>query len=143
MPTLVPAHETDFADLVILGALRDYFVANPPVLRLYVGDPAAGDLSYADKFTEAAWTGYAGVPLSAWSDPTLDSSLAKMESAEAEFTNTSGATQSYKGWYLTDAVDPTRVLAYVYDAGGGTSTLANGQTVPMSIEWVQGDASDF
>jgi hypothetical protein len=79
--------------------------------------------------TEAVWTGYARVVAGTWGAPTIVSNVAvSTPTAQPTFTNTSGSSQNFYGWFLYDSSAGKLVAA----VNVGLTALPNGASYPLA-----------
>jgi len=96
---------------------------------LFTSNTVIGDATVLASLTEAAWTGYARQLVGPLNTPTLVSNVAtSTPAANPSFSNTSGVTQSFYGWFL---VDPTGLILLAAVNLGATS-LPTGATFPLA-----------
>lgn len=102
---------------------------------LYTNDLAPVPATEWADIVEAAWGGYARAGPLTWSVPVIVANRAQsIPTALPSFTNTSGAPQTFYGWFVVDPAIPKLVLA-VRSADPGPVSLPNGGTYALSPGW--------
>jgi hypothetical protein len=97
--------------------------------RLFTTNVAIVNTTVKADLTEAAWGGYAAVSAGAWGAAVLVSNKAvKVPTTNPSFTNTSGANQTFWGWYLTDDVSGKLIAA----VNIGATVISNGAVFPLA-----------
>ncbi len=113
--------------LLLLDSQRTYLAGL--YWGLFTNNFTIANATVLANLTAAAWTGYAAVLAGTFGAPTLVSNVAvTVPSAQPIFTNTSGSSQTFYGWYLYDTA-ATKLVAAV---NVGLTTLPNGASYPLS-----------
>jgi hypothetical protein len=122
--TVVDTGKLDICALIQTEALAGpytfgLFTTNVPILH----DTVTGDL------TEAVWAGYARAITTSWSVPALTGDFHAQTVADpCSFSNASGSTQTYWGWFLANAAGDL-IAAYNY---GVAQSVVYGGSVDLT-----------
>ena len=88
-------------------------------LHAYANDYTPDDDSITSSFTEASFGGYSSISItpSNWGSPLIVSHVAESDwTGPPTWSCTSGSPQDIYGWYLTDDLTGTTMLAQRFDA---------------------------
>lgn len=111
--------------LKLLAAQISYL--NTLYFGLFTNNVTPIDGTAWSALTEAGWSGYARVAANNWGTPAIVSNAAQSLSAiNPLFSNTTGSSQTFYGWFLIDASGGTPVL--IAASNIGLTTIPAGQS---------------
>jgi hypothetical protein len=105
--------------------------------RLFTNNFTIAAGTTVGSLTEAAWTGYNPAVVGTVNAATTSGGVATSTPAtNPTFSNTSGSSQTFFGWFLTDATGATLIAA----VNLGSQTIANGGTFPLAPSFTDNQA---
>lgn len=99
-------------------------------VRLYTNNLTPGATTVLGDFTEATWTGYSEADPAPWGTVATDGmGRAATTSATMVYSNSSGGSQTFFGYYVTDSAD-TKLL---FCERIGSTSIPNGGSRALII----------